>query len=319
MRQSFADTALCRNLCREVEGELVNKLEGIIPIVNTTFKEDGSLDLESQRSLVRHLLGQRVHGIALFGNASEGYALTEAERKLILALVLDEVAGRIPVIVSSGHTGTYPAVELSVAASEGGASALMILPPYLLKPDGPGIYDYFAEISKAVKIPIMVQDAPLMTQVNIPAALLARMGRELENVTYVKVEAPPTTLKITELLNSAGGSVVAFGGLNGNFLIEELDRGAAGTMPGSDLCADFVKIWDLYTAGDKAAARRDFRRLLPTIRFELQPGLGVSAMKTNLVAEGIIASNTVRAPTRRLDEAAIRELEQLRADRKGMD
>jgi 4-hydroxy-tetrahydrodipicolinate synthase len=297
-------------------GELVRKLEGIIPIVNTTFHEDGSLDLESQRSLVRHLLGQRVHGIALFGNASEGYALTEAERKRILELVIDEVAGRIPVIVSSGHTGTYPAVEMSVAAAEAGADALMVLPPYLLKPDGPGTYDYFAEISKAVKIPIMVQDAPLMTQVNMPAPLLARMAREIENVAYVKVEAPPTTVKITELVASAGESVVAFGGLNGNFLIEELDRGAAGTMPGSDLCAEFVGIWDLYQAGDKAGARCEFRRLLPTIRFELQPGLGVSAMKTNLVAEGVIASNTVRSPTRKLDEAGVRELEQLRADRK---
>ena len=295
----------------------MDKLSGIIPIVNTTFHEDGSLDLESQRSLVRHLVGQRVHGIALFGNASEGYALTEGERKRILALVLDEVAGKIPVIVSSGHTGTYPAVEMSVAAAEAGADALMILPPYLLKPDGPGTYDYFSEISKAVKIPIMVQDAPLMTQVNMPSALLAKMAREIENVAYAKVEAPPTTIKITELLGLAGDSVIAFGGLNGNFLIEELDRGAAGTMPGSDLCAEFVTIRDLYQAGNVAAARAEFRRLLPTIRFELQPGLGVSAMKTNLVAEGVIASNTVRSPTRKLDAAGIRELEELRADRKG--
>jgi len=65
-------------------------------------------------------------------------------------------------------------------------------PPYFLKTDGDGLMYYFDAISKAVKIPIMVQDAPLMTQVAMPPALLARMGREIENVKYVKVEAPPT-------------------------------------------------------------------------------------------------------------------------------
>jgi 2-keto-3-deoxy-L-arabinonate dehydratase len=293
----------------------MKKLRGIIPILNTTFNEDGSLDLESQRSLTRHLLGQGVHGVALFGNASEGYALTQADRDCILKAVLEEVSGKVPVIVSTGHTGTIPAVEMSRSAADAGADALMILPPYLLKPDAQGVYDYFAEISKAVDIPIMVQDAPLMTQVNMPSTLLARMGRDLESIAYAKVEAPPTTLKITDVLSLAQGSLIAFGGLNGNFLLEELDRGAAGTMPGSDLCAGFVRIWDWYQEGKHDEARAEFRRLLPTIRYELQPGLGVSAMKTNLVAEGIIASNTVRAPTRKLDEIGLREMAQLRADR----
>jgi len=293
----------------------VKRLHGIVPILNSTFHEDGTIDLESQRDLVRHLLAQGVHGIALFGNASEGYALTQDERERIMSVVVDEVAGKVPVIVSTGHTGTYPAVEMSRAAATAGADALMVLPPYLLKPDGQGVYDYFAAISNAVQIPIMVQDAPLMTQVNMPSALLARMAREIEHVVYAKVEAPPTTLKITELLSLAGDSVIAFGGLNGHFLLEELDRGAAGTMPGSDLCASFVRIWDLYKGDKRAEARADFRRLLPMIRYELQPGLGVSAMKTNLVAEGVIRTSTVRPPTRALDEIGLRELAQLRNDR----
>jgi NAD(P)-dependent dehydrogenase (short-subunit alcohol dehydrogenase family) len=63
--------------------------------------------------------------------------------------------------------------------------------------------------------------------------LLARMSDELAHVRYMKVEAPPTAPKITELLQMAKGNVALFGGLNGNFLIEELDRGAVGTMPGA--------------------------------------------------------------------------------------
>lgn len=292
----------------------MESLRGIIPIVVTTFQENGGLDLESQRRLIKHLLEQGVHGLALFGNASEGYALTNSERETLLALTLKEVQGKVPVIVSSGHNGTHGAVELSHAAEKAGADALMMLPPFYVKPDGQGIFDYFAAISKAVRIPIMVQDAPLMTQVPMPAALLARMGHELEHVRLVKVEAPPTAPKITELLRAANGNVTLFGGLNGNFLIEELDRGAAGTMPGSDLCAPFLRVWNAYESGDRTSARKEFQKMLPLIRYEIQPGLGVSVMKLNLKARGIISCAAVRPPTKSVDAIGVKEVEELRGE-----
>jgi 2-keto-3-deoxy-L-arabinonate dehydratase len=292
----------------------LESLRGIVPIVVTTFHEDGSLDLESQRRLIRHLLDQGVHGLALFGNASEGYALTNSEREELLGITLKEVKGSVPVIASTGHNGTHAAVELSRAAEKAGADALMVLPPFYVKPDGQGIYDYFAAISQAVRIPIMVQDAPLMTQVPMPAALLARMSNELEHVRYVKVEAPPTAPKITELLQMAKGNITLFGGLNGNFLIEELDRGAVGTMPGSDLCAPFGRVWNAYQSGDRARARMEFQKMLPLIRYEIQPGLGVSVMKLNLKARGIIACAAVRPPTKAVDPIGLKEVEELRGE-----
>lgn len=289
-------------------------LGGIIPIVVTTFHEDGSVDLESQRRLIRHLLDQGVQGLALFGNASEGYTLTDSERKKILAVTISEVHGSVPVIVSSGHNGTHGAVELSCAAEQAGADALMILPPFYIKPDAQEIYNYFAAISKAVRIPIMVQDAPLMTQVAMPAALLARMSREIEHVCYVKVEAPPTAPKITDILEQTKGDITLLGGLNGNFLIEELDRGSMGVMPGSDLCAPFLRLWKAYHAGDRVTARAEFQRMLPLIRYELQPGLGVSVMKHNLKARGIIDCAAVRSPTKTVDRIGVKEIEELRQE-----
>src|SRR5262249_15490403 len=155
-----------------------------------------------------------------------------------------------------------------------GASALMVLPPYLLRPDGDGLLYYYDAISKRVDVPIMVQDAPLFTQVTMPAALLGRMGREIEGVRYVKVEAPPTAPKVSDVLRASEGTLSVLGGLNGQFLIEELERGALGTMPGSDLVQIFVEIWNRILAGEKAAAWNTFIRSLPLIRFELQPGMG---------------------------------------------
>lgn len=288
------------------------KLAGVFPILATTFQDDGSLDLESQARLVEHLLESGAHGLGLFGNASEGYALDAAERRTIFELVRREANGRVPLVVSTGATGTDVAVRQSREAEDAGADALMILPPYLLKPDGDGILYYFEAISQAVRIPILVQDAPLLTQVAMPAALLARLARELERVTYVKVEAPPTAPKVSAVLKQAAGRLTVFGGLNGQFLIEEVQRGARGVMPASDMTEQFVQVWDRLEAGDPARAWQLFTRMLPLIRFELQPGMGVSAVKHNLAARGVISSARVRHPTVSLDAESLRELEVLR-------
>lgn len=289
---------------------MMRKLEGIYPILNTTFDDDGKVDLASQARLVNYLLEAGAHGLGLFGNASEGYALMADERRAILKLVHDEVGGRIPLVVSSGHTGTYAAVELSREAEASGADALMVLPPYFLKTDADGLLHYYDEISRAVSIPIMVQDAPLLTQVPMPAPLLARLGREIANVEYAKVEAPPTAPKVSAVVKNGGPTV--FGGLNGQFMIEEIARGARGMMPGSDMIPQFVEIWGSLESGDRECAWRLFGHILPLIRFELQPGMGVSAMKHNLVAAGVIRCARVRHPTAALDAASLAELAFLR-------
>ncbi len=287
-------------------------LEGVYPILLTTFHDDGTVDFDSQLRLVDYLIEQGAHGLGLFGNASEGYALAGGERRQLQQAIVKQVNGRVPLVVSSGHTGTHAAVELSREARDLGADALMVLPPYFLKTDGEGLMHYFDAISKSVAIPIMVQDAPLMTQVAMPAPLLARMAREIEQVKYAKVEAPPTAPKVTDVLRLAAGNLTVFGGLNGQFFIEETLRGARGMMPGSDMTAIYVAIWNALERGDKPAAWDTFTRALPLMRFELQPGMGVSAMKHNLVAAGVIRSAAVRHPTVSLNAESLAELAFLR-------
>ena len=288
--------------------------QGIFPIVLTTFDEHYELDEQSQLALINYLIECGVHGVAIFGNASEGYALSEAEKGRLMPLIIKEVRKRVPVFVSTGYTGTHVAVQISKAAEEAGADGLMILPPYFLKPSADDLFGYYKAISDAVSIPIMIQDAPLLTGVNIGAAQMARLAKECANVRYTKVEAPPTTLKVTEVKQAVGDTLTIFGGLNGQFFLEELQRGARGTMPGSDMMPMFVKVWGLFRAGKHKEARAEFNRHLPLIRFELQPGLGVSAMKHNLKAAGIIKHTTVRPPTRALDGVGIEELRQLAED-----
>lgn len=287
-------------------------LEGIIPILATPFHADGSIDLPGQLRVVDHLLEQGAHGLAAFGNAGEGYTLLADERRTLLEAIVKQVAGRVPIVVGIGATGTDQAVEAAKEAVGSGADALMVLPPFYLKPDGDGVLYFFEKVAAAAQAHIMVQDAPLLSGVSMPPALLARMGREIEHIDSVKVEQPPTAPKVTKVCEAAGDSLVVLGGLNGQFMIEEMQRGARGQMPAADMTALYVAVWNHLETGDIEGAWAVFTKMLPLVRFELQPGLGVSAVKHNLKARGVIEHPGVRHPTKELDADGLRELELLR-------
>ena len=290
-----------------------HSFQGVIPILVTPFQEDGSIDVAAQIRVVDHLSANGAdQGFGVFGNAGEGYTLLPDEKRTLLDAIVKHVDGRVPVIVGVSATGTDAAVAACRDAESQGADGLMVLPPYYLRPDADGLMFFYSAISDAVGIPIMVQDAPMLSQVTMPPTLLARLGREIENVRYAKVEAPPTARKISSTVVASSDNLTLLGGLNGQFMIEEWRRGASGIMPASDMTWLFRSIWDDLEAGRTPWAWRTFQRALPLIRYELQPGLGVSAVKHNLVYAGVLTSATVRHPTRELDDEGVRELETLR-------
>ncbi|MFD0676086.1 MULTISPECIES: dihydrodipicolinate synthase family protein [unclassified Paenibacillus] len=277
-------------------------LEGVYPILATPFTEQGDVDENSLRELVRFQLHAKVDGIALFGMASEMYTLLDDEKARIAEIVVDEVKGQVPLVFGSGHTGLEAAVQLSKRAEKSGADALMVLPPYMAKPDGKRLYDYFAAVAKAVTIPIMIQDAPLASGVNMPAAMLARLSKEFENIAYVKVEAPPTTFKVTEVLEQSEGRLTVFGGMNAMYFYEELGRGAVGTMPACEFPEVCVSIYQAFKAGDLDTARRTFYQYLPFLRIGTLPGSAMAVHKEILKAGGVIESAYVRNPNAPIDE-----------------
>lgn len=283
-------------------------LEGVYPILATPFTETGEVDEESLRELVRFQLHAQVDGIALFGNASEMYTLLDKERELIAEIVVDEVRGRVPLVFGSGHTGLEGAVELSKWAERAGADALMVLPSYMVKPDGQRMYEYFAAISQAVDIPIMLQDAPIASGISIPVPLMVKLAQDFENITHVKVEAPPTSVKISEVIKKSEGSLTVFGGLNGMYYYEELCRGAVGMMPACEFPDACVQIYQLFRAGDRDAARKLFYQYLPFIRIGTIPGFAMAVHKEVLKAGGVIRSAYVRNPNAPLDETLRNEV-----------
>lgn len=279
------------------------RLKGICPILATPFNEDGTVDYESQRNLVHFLIEAGVHGIALFGNASEAYALTASEKQKIAELVCNEAKGKVPLIFGSGSTGLECAVENSVQAEKNGADILMIMPPHMIKPDAQRTYDYFAAIAKAVNIPIMMQDAPIASGVTIPIDVIIRLSNEFDNIEYIKAEAPPTIMKIEKIIKATKGKLTVFGGLNGMHFYEELCYGSVGSMPACEFPDAMVRIFNNFMNGKKEAARDEFYRFLPFIRMGTFPGgYAMSIHKEVLRRGGVIKTSFVRNPAIQADE-----------------
>lgn len=286
-----------------IKSELI---KGICPILPTPFYDDGKVDYDSLRNVIKFMLKAKVTGIALFGNASEAFALTQEEKSKIAEVTVDEVKGQVPIVFGSGGTGLECAVENSLWAQEHGADVLMIMPPHMIKPDNERLYDYFAAIAKAVNIPIMLQDAPIACGVPIPVDTIARLFREFDNIQYVKEEAPPTFLKMQKILEATNNEIVVIGGLNGASFYEEMCYGSAGSMPAGEFPDVLIRIYDLFVAGNIDAAREEYRKYLPFMKMGTTPGgVAMSLHKAVLKRGGVIKSDRVRNPYIQADEKLI--------------
>lgn len=271
---------------------------GVFPIAPTPFTEAGDLDLAGQRRVLDCMIEQGVDGICILANYSEQFALSDRERETLLDLCLMHVAGRVPVIVTCSHFSTLIAVERARHAEAAGAQMIMLMPPYhgaTLRPDDVGVSEHFLRVAEAVSIPIMVQDAPL-SGVSLPVPLLARLAREVPNVSYFKIEVPNTAGKLRDLIQAGGEAIQGpFDGEEGITLLADLDAGATGTMP-SAMLPDLIKpIVDDYRQGRRAEAAAQYARILPLVNYENRQ-CGLRATKVVMAQGGVIKSEAVRHP-----------------------
>lgn len=292
---------------------MTTPLTGVLPIAPTPFHDDGSLDPEGMRRVLDCMVDQGVDAICILANYSEQFLLSDAERAELMRLSLEHVAGRVPVIVTTSHFSTAIAVERARAAEAMGAAMIMMMPPYHgvgLVPAEQGIFEHFAAVSGAISIPVMVQDAPL-SGCTLSVPLLARMARELENVSYVKLEMPFAADKMAALLEAAGPHILGpFDGEEAVTLLADLDAGATGSMTSALLPEQVRPIVMHYLAGDHDAALAQWKRVIPLINHENRQ-CGLRAAKTVMKEGGVIGSDHVRHPLRPLSERTRARLLQL--------
>ncbi|MDQ4045498.1 MAG: dihydrodipicolinate synthase family protein, partial [Chloroflexota bacterium] len=160
---------------------------GVFPIAPTTFNADESIDEASQRRAIDFMIDAGVDGVCILANYSEQFSLTDVERDRLQAACLEQVDGRVPVIVTASHFSSRIAAERSRAAQEAGAAMVMLMPPYhgaTLRVEVDGLRRFFATVADAIDIPIMIQDAPMSGTV-LPAARLADLAKEIPQVQFL--------------------------------------------------------------------------------------------------------------------------------------
>ena len=289
---------------------------GIFHILATPFREDGALDTAGFPRLIEFALSTGVNGLTILGIAGEAHRLTDEERRRVVETVVKETRGRVPVAVGVSASGTHLATAFARMAREHGADALMVAPPTGLK-NLEAVADYYRIVAAATGLPIVLQDEPVTTQVNMPAPFIAQVCAEIAQIQAVKLEEPPTLPKITRLRALFGDRVAIFGGLGGVYFFEELSRGADGAMTGFPYPEALRAIREHFVAGRRDEARALFYRWLPLIRYESQPGAtpgtAVGIRKEILRRRGWIASALVRPPAPALDAATQTELDELLA------
>lgn len=274
------------------------RYQGVFPVVPTTFHDDGTLDLASQKRCVDFMIDAGSQGLCILANFSEQFSLSDEERELITRTLLEHVAGRVPVIVTTTHFGTAVCIARSRMAQNQGAAMVMIMPPYhgaTIRVPEQQIFEFFARISDALSIPIMIQDAPVSGTV-LSAPFLARMAREIEQVSYFKVESAAAASKLRELIRLGGDAIEGpWDGEEAITLLADLDAGATGAMTGGAYPDGIRTIIDPYLKGDRESAVAAYARWLPLINAENRQG-GILTAKALMKAGGIIDCDAGRHP-----------------------
>jgi 4-hydroxy-tetrahydrodipicolinate synthase len=231
-------------------------ISGVITAMVTPFGEAGELDVDAARRLARHLVDNGSHGLVVAGTTGESPTLSDDEKLELLRAVSEEVGEEATVICGTGSADTRHSVELTSAASEAGADAVLVVTPYYNKPNRAGLRAHFREVSRASRVPVILYNIPSRVVVNLDPDLLAEIAAENANVVAVK-QANDDELGPIEGLDVLAG--------NDNVFLRTLEfGGAGGILVSSHLVGpEMRELYEAATGGDRERAREIDARLQP--------------------------------------------------------
>lgn len=279
--------------------------KGVYTICPTPFETAGELDLDSLRSLIDFQLDAGIHGLAILGFLGEAHKLSSFERRRVIETAVAHARGKVPIWVGVRALGTAGSIEQAQIAEGLGADAVFVAP--LDNGSDAMLFEYYRKLAESVKIPVIIHDFPDSFGTEIRAELVARLSKEA-NVSMIKMEEPPVGPKISRIQELAGDSIKIFGGLGGVYFLEELERGAVGTMTGFAFPEILLRIYKLFSESKLEQATQVFDHYCPLIRYEFQPKIGLALRKYTYMRRGIISTDTIRSPGTLIDDITKQEL-----------
>ena len=264
------------------------------------------MDLEGFARAVRFMERAGADGVTITGVLGESNRMTDSEREKLIRAAVGAVAqcGRpFPICVGTSHAGTAATVALSQMAAELGASAVMVTPNKEPTPSSDDtLVELYARVARGCpELPIVLQDHPASTQVHMSPRLVARIAHEVDTVACIKLEALPTPARIAALhalwageMPRANPACTILTGLGALYAGFDMEQGTAGFMTGFAFPEILRAMNDAAQAGDMERAHAIYRRFLPLIVFEQQPGVAVRKELYRL--RGLIDNAHVRHP-----------------------
>jgi len=275
-------------------------LTGVLPILPTIFDASGAPDEAGTRRVLEYVIESGASGVVFPGLASEFETLTRDERLQLTAQLGEWIGGRIPFVVGASATTPEEAIAYAQAGARAGADTAMVLTPHALAGDDAAMAEFYRRVHAESGLKLMLQNAPAPMGIGLSLERVAVLAREVEAIRYVKEEAPPSGQRITRLGELAGGALDAvYGGAGARYLMDELARGAQGTMPACEITELHVAMHAHFIAGRERQARDLFERTLPLL--SMQANFRWRLTKAVLKMRGLIDSDFVRASGPTLD------------------
>jgi 4-hydroxy-tetrahydrodipicolinate synthase len=291
----------------------MNILSGVFPVVPTPFTDDGSINPAALKSIIDFVIQSGANGLVYPGMASEVETLSATERLTLVQAVGEELNGRLPFIVGASDADPEQAAARAEEGRMVGACAAMIMAPVQCGRNVAAHIAFYSAIASKTSLPLMLQNAPNPMGAGLNPAEVAEIVKAVGQIRFVKEETLPCGQNITKIYSLTGAHLHGvFGGAGARYLIDELNRGAAGTMPAVEMTDVHVKIVNAWRAGDAHLARQLYSRTLPLLLF--QQIFRVHLTKAVLAARGLLSSRFVRAAGPKFDDGDESEFKALIAE-----
>lgn len=257
-------------------------IRGAFPVLITPMTKEQEIDWAGVRNNVNYFISQGVAGLVINGSTGEFVSLTKKERNQMVEVVMQEVNGRVPVIVGTSAETTKETIEYTKQAEAYGANCALIINPYYSKPKEHEIYFHFKEVSNAVNIPIMLYNNPFTSGVNMSTELMLKIGKDCENVTHIK-ESSGEIGKARDLARQGKGHFEVFCGSE-ELVMESYFVGATGwiAVAGNIVPKLVTDMYNYFQNGDIDKAWEINDKILPLCSFLEDSGKYVQICKRAL-------------------------------------
>jgi 2-keto-3-deoxy-L-arabinonate dehydratase len=277
------------------------RLNGITPVMATTFREDESIDDDALRRQIDFSIEAGAAAVCGPGFAAEYYKMSDEERYHFVDVLVEHTRKRIPAIAATSSGSTHSTVAFSKYAEKAGADCLMIAAPRTTALPARETIGHYSRVCDSVGIPVMLQDADF-TGAGLPASVMVDLAHKHSNFLFAKLEVTLPGAKCADIVEQTKGQVQIIYGLGGVAMLDGLAHGASAMMPGAAALEVYVRVYQLYTAGKRQEAKELFHRLIPYLTFALQHlEVAVRIEKTVMEKRGILPNARMRQPTLTVD------------------